>query len=78
MSSGRRFDDFVVFDQDWLDIPIQDYPIGNLAVCHDPQRRLDEVTWAVVIAHADSPPDALGLFWERDDAIQYARSMCGS
>jgi hypothetical protein len=48
--------EYVIFDQDWLDVPIQDYPVGGLAVCHDPQKRLGEITWAVV--RVDSP--ALG------------------
>jgi hypothetical protein len=65
----------VIFDQDWLDIPIQDYPIGGLCVCHDPQHRLGRPTWAVLHVTTDyGPPDALGLFWKKDEAVLYAEA----
>lgn len=64
--------EYVVFDMDWLDIPIQDYPVENLAVCHDPQKRLGGITWAVVKAFAEPPPEALGLFWDKEEAVRFA------
>lgn len=67
---------YLVFDQDWLDVPIQDYPVGQLAVCHDPQKRLGNPTWAVVhVVSAEPPPKALGLFWDKEVAIQFAESF---
>lgn len=70
--------EYVVFDMDWLDIPIQDYPVDNLAICHDPQKRLGETTWAVVIARKDPPPEPLGLFWDKGKAIKFAESFANS
>ena len=68
--------EYVIFDQDWLDIPIQDYPVDNLAICHDPQHRLGPKTWAVVhVVSPDPPPKALGLFWDKEEAIRYAESF---
>ncbi len=67
--------EYVIFDMDWLDIPIQDYPVGDLAICHDPQHRLGKVTWAVVRPFAEPPPQALGLFWDKSEAIRYAESF---
>lgn len=68
--------EYVVFNMDWLDIPIQDYPVGHLAVCHDPQKRLGDPTWAVVHVPAPEPPPvALGLFWDEAEAIRYAESF---
>ena len=68
--------EYVLFDQDWLDIPIQDYPVNNLAICHDPQRRFGKITWAVVhVISEEPPPKALGLFWDKNEAIRYAESF---
>jgi len=67
---------YVIFDQDWLDIPIQDYPVGNLVICHDPQKRLGVITWAVIYVQSEEPPPkALGLFWDKSEAIRYAESF---
>ncbi len=68
--------EYLVFDMDWLDIPLQDLPpVGNLVVCHDPQKRLGAITWAVVeIISEDPPPLAIGLFWEKLEAVRYAKS----
>lgn len=69
--------EYVVFDMDWLDIPIQDYPVGHLVVCHDPQNRLGKITWAVVkVASAEPPPHAMGLFWDKEEAIRFAKAVC--
>ena len=66
----------VIFDKDFLEIPFKDYPVGNLAICHDPQRRLGLITWAVVLVNEPgSPPDALGLFWDKSNAILFADAM---
>ncbi len=68
--------EYVIFDMDWLDVPIQDYPLENLAICHDPQKRLGEFTWSVVyVENEGSPPKALGLFWDKDEAIRFAKSF---
>jgi hypothetical protein len=68
--------EYVIFDQDYLEIPFQDYPVGNLAICHDPQKRLGKITWAVVKVNTPgSPPDAYGLFWDKDMAIQFAKTF---
>ncbi len=70
--------EYVVFDQDWLDVPIQDYPVGGIAVCRDPQKRLGEITWAVVLVENAEPPWlALGLFWNKAVAVRYAQAYCG-
>ena len=67
---------YVIFEKDFLEIPFQDYPVGNLAICHDPQKRLGEITWAVVkVNPTDCPPDALGLFWDKSMAIRFAESF---
>ena len=68
----------VIFDMDWLDIPIQDYPVGHLVICHDPQKRLGKVTWAVVkCISPEATPKALGLFWDKEEAIRYAEAFLG-
>ena len=72
--------EYVVYDQDFLDIPFQDYPsVGVLMVCHDPQNRLRDsetsVTWAVVESMGtENPPKAWGLFWDRRTAELFAGS----
>lgn len=72
--------EYVIFDMDWLDVPLQDYPVGHLAICHDPQNRLgkrdSKITWAVVyVPSPKPPPKALGLFWDKEEAIRYAKSF---
>jgi hypothetical protein len=68
--------EYVIFDMDFLEIPFQDYPVDNLVVCHDPQKRLGTVTWAVVKVYSPgSPPDALGLFWEKENAVRFAETF---
>ena len=68
--------EYVIFNQDFLEIPFQDYPVGHLAICHDPQERLGSITWAVVKVNAPgSSPDALGLFWDKEMAIQFAKTF---
>lgn len=38
-------------------------------------KRLGKITWSVVhVISEDSPPKALGLFWGKDMAIQFAES----
>ena len=45
----------------------------DLAVCHDPQKRLGKVTWAVVHVWCPNPPPfALALFWDKDEAVKFA------
>jgi len=68
--------EYVIFDQDCLDVPIQDYPVGNIAICPDPQHRLGNPTWAAVWGlEPQLPPKALGLFWDKKEAIRYAKSF---
>ncbi len=68
--------EYVIFDLRMDDIPIQDYPVGNLAICHDPQKRLGDPTWIVVhVESPEPPPKALGLFWDKKEAIRYAESF---
>lgn len=69
---------YVVFEKEWLDIPIQDYPKGNICICHDPQKRLGDRTWSVVLVEDSDadPPSALGLFWDLIEAIRYATKYC--
>jgi len=68
--------EYVIFDQDWLDIPIQDYPVGGLCVCLDPQKRLGEKTWSVLeVNSSEGPPNALGLFWDKDMAVWFAETF---
>ena len=68
----------VIFDQDYLHIPLQDMPDeGHLIVCHDPQKRLGYVTWAVCLTKSDnggSPPGGLGLFWDKGKAVFFANA----
>ena len=68
--------DYVVFDMDWFDVPQQDYPVGNLAVCRDPKRRLGPDTWAVIQVNSEVEGlNAIGLFGCKDLAIQFAESF---
>lgn len=66
--------DILIFDQDYLDIPLQDMKSGNIIVCHDPQKRLGKTTWGVMIHH-EGDPKAKGLFWDKDQAILFAENM---
>ncbi|MFH1759813.1 MAG: hypothetical protein ABIA63_01805 [bacterium] len=74
--------EYLIFDQNYLDIPLQDLPdIGDYVVCKDPQHRLNNSiekneTWAVVeIVGEEVPPKAHGLFWEKEMAIYFARAL---
>ena len=68
--------EYVIFDMDWLDVPFNNYPVGNLAVCHDPQHRLGNPTWAVVyVPSTEPPPVPKGLFWDEKEAIRFAESF---
>lgn len=71
----------VIYDCDYLDIPLQDMPAeGHLMVCLDPKKRLkpNPYTWAVLRTTCDdgySPAHALGLFWDKEEAIFYAKAL---
>ncbi len=71
--------DFLTYDMEYLDIPLQDLPPkGCVLVCHDPQKRLGSVTWTVVVtesANGDMPPKALGLFWDEKIAVMFAEAI---
>lgn len=78
----RKMNDkqIVIYDCDYLDIPFQDMPAkGHLMVCLDPQKRIQPDTWAVLITTCDngelSPAQALGLFWDKEEAIFYAKAL---
>jgi hypothetical protein len=63
------------FNLDYLDIPFVDMPSGGgIVVCKDPQHRLGKDTWAVVrtFDNKEAPPQALGLFWDEEEADRYA------
>jgi len=71
--------EYVLFETDWLDIPLRDLPVGDLVICYDPQNRLGKrdgkITWAVVrVIDRESPPEPLGLFWDKVEAVRYAES----
>lgn len=70
-----KMEEVFIYNQDYLDIPLRDLPdTGSLIVCKDPQKRLK---WSVVVAMSDnggSPPKALGLFWEKEEAVFYANA----
>lgn len=72
--------EYLIYNQDYLDIPLQDLPpSGNIIICLDPQHRLvRDATWSVlrtVSDNGDTPPKALGLFWDKEEAIFYAESV---
>ncbi len=72
-------DNYLIYDNNYLDIPLQDLPENHVIICLDPQHRLrKDKTWAVVrTAHdpAERPPKALGLFWDKDLAVIFARGL---
>lgn len=71
----------IIFDQDYLDIPLSDLPdAGHLIVCHDPKGRLNKqaASWAVVRALSDeggSPPNVLAIFWDKPVAVFFANAI---
>lgn len=66
------------YDCNYLDIPLQDLPESHVIVCLDPQHRLGrDKTWAVVKTAnnpRESPPKALGLFWDKGLAEKFAET----
>jgi len=66
-----------VFEIDYLDIALDDLPPkGEPLVCLDPQKRLGEKTWSVLISEGrNNVADAIGLFWNREDAIFLALQL---
>ena len=68
----------LIFDQDYLDIHLQDMDAGSIIVCHDPQKRLNndeyKTTWGVLI-HYDNSPEPKGLFWDKDMAVLFADKL---
>lgn len=75
----------LVYEIDYIKIPDQDLPPGGYAiVCLDPNNLLrddqkQDKTWLVLIT--DDDPEILlhpkGLFWEKDDAITFAKLLNG-
>jgi len=72
-------DDILIYDQNYLDILLQDFPPkDHVIVCLDPQHRLGKTTWAVLITTGDEPENpskAMGLFWDKDIAIKAAEAL---
>ncbi len=64
-----------IFDRDYLDIPLFELSVGDIVVSHDPQKRLGAITWSVVLVISGQFPEARGLFWEKNDAVNYARTL---
>ena len=69
--------EYVIFDVSWVDVPKQDYPIGNLAICYDWGKRLGEDTHSVIFVKSEERDDnkVLGLFCDEKEAIRYAESF---
>jgi hypothetical protein len=68
----------LIYDNDYLNIPLQDLPENGVIVCRDPQHRLGrDVTWAVLRTHynVEDPPLAVGLFWDKPSAILFAEAL---
>jgi len=72
---------YILFDLDYLEIPIIDFPkAGALIICHDPQKRLGPITWAVLRitgSEPEIPSKALGLFWDQSEAKIFAGGRVG-
>ena len=71
--------EYLVFESNYLDIPLQDLPENHVIICFDPQHRLGkDKTWSVVrtaLNPFDTAPTALGLFWEKKMAKKFAESI---
>ena len=71
--------EYLVFNSNYLDIPLQDIPENHIIICLDPQHRLvKDKTWAVVrtaINPSDIVPKALGLFWDKKLAEVFAKAI---
>lgn len=71
--------EYVIYDIDYLDICIQDFPEkDNVMICLDPQKRLGEKTWAVLIttgSEPEIPAKAQGLFWDQERAVIFAEAL---
>ena len=64
------------FDCCFLSIAFQDMAGASHVVCHDPQNRLGVITWAVVeVSDSGEYVDAIGLFWKKDMADQFAETL---
>lgn len=64
-----------LFEKDYLDIPFSMMSEDDIIICFDPQKRLGEKTWSVLIYHGPDFPEAKGLFWEKDDAVNFAEKV---
>ena len=70
--------EYLTYDSDYFDIPLQDLPEDGAIICRDPQHRLGrDKTWAVLKTHInpEAPPHALGLFWDKDIAKLFAEAL---
>lgn len=72
-----------IYHTNYFSIPPVDLPdVGQLLVCYDPKNRLksetNPITWAVVRTISNKgyvPPEILGLFWDKEYAIQFAGAI---
>lgn len=66
-----------VADLDYSDIPLETMDDdGGIMVCMDLKHRLGtDETWVVIRTHSnkDAPPIVLGLFWEKENAVRFAK-----
>jgi hypothetical protein len=77
IKSSRQVGSVPVFEIDYFDIILDHLPArAEKFVCLDPQKRLGDKTWAVLRSEGrDNTAIALGLFWEKNDAIEFAQKQ---
>jgi hypothetical protein len=63
-----------VFEQNYLDIPLSSMMDNDIIISLDPQKRLGEKTWSVVV-YTGNYPYAKGLFWDKAYAEQFALTL---
>lgn len=69
-----------VFNMEFTDIPLEDIDSNcKIIVCLDGKNRLGKKTWVVIRHFSDEGfGDALGLFWDRERAIEFAKIQSGA
>ena len=68
---------YLIFDQDYHDIPLQDLPDGGDVpiVCLDSQKRLGDKAWSVLIPQGAGSPNTKGIFWDKEMAVRFAKML---
>ncbi len=69
-----------IYDMSWEDIDEINWPDpGQIFIAKDPQNRLGPDTWGVARMkdHNEYDLTSLGLFWEKDDALIFAKAIAG-